>query len=87
MPFGLTNAPATFQSTMNRVFCCQLMKYVLVFFNDILIYSQTWQEHMEHLETVLGILQLESLYAKESKCDFGMIELLYLGHIIDAEGV
>ena len=46
---------------------------MLVFFDDILIYSQTWQEHMEHLETVLGILQSDSLYAKESKCDFGMI--------------
>ena len=60
---------------------------MLVFFDDILIYSQTWEEHMEHLETVLGILQLESLYAKESKCDLGMIDLLYLGQIISIEGV
>ena len=72
---------------MNKVFCHQLRKYVLFFFDDILIYSWTWQEHMEHLETILGILQSESLYAKESKFDLGMTELLYLGHIISAEGV
>ena len=87
MPFGLTNAPATFQSTMNKVFHHQLRKFVLVFFDDILIYSRTWQEHLEHLEIVLSILQRESLYAKESKCDLGMKELLYLGHIISTEGV
>ena len=56
MPFGLTNAPTTFQSIMNRVFYSQLRKFVLVFFDDILIYRQTWQKKMEHLETVLGIL-------------------------------
>jgi hypothetical protein len=86
MPFGLTNAPATFQSTMNSVFHHQLRKFVLVFFDDILVYSRSWQEHLEHLEIVLGILQKESLYAKESKCDLGMTELLYLGHIISADG-
>lgn len=64
MPFGLTNAPATFQSTMNMVFHHQLRKFVLVFFDDILIYSRTWQEQLEHLEIVLSILQRESLYAK-----------------------
>lgn len=60
---------------------------MLVFFDDILIYSRTWQEHLEHLETVLSVLQRESLYAKESKCDLGMTKLLYLGHIISVEGV
>ena len=54
---------------------------MLVFFDDILIYSQTWQQDLEHSEIVLGILQSESLYAKESKCDLGMTKLLYLGHI------
>ena len=87
MPFGLTNAPATFQSTMNRVFHSLLRRFVLVFFDDILIYSRTWQEHLAHLETVLSILERESLYAKESKCDLGMTELLYLGHIISADRV
>lgn len=58
-----------------------------MFFDDILVYSRTWEEHLSHLDTVLSILSRESLYAKESKCDLGMTELLYLGHIISAEGV
>ena len=87
MPFGLTNAPAIFQSTMNKVFHHQLRNFFLVFFDDILIYSRTWQEHLEHLETILSILQRESLYTKEFKCDLGMIGLLYLGHIIRVEGL
>ena len=63
------------------------MKVFLVFFDDILIYSKTWEEHMKHLDKVLGILEEHSLYAKMSKCEFGMKEMLYLGHIINAEGV
>jgi hypothetical protein len=87
MPFGLTNAPTTFQSFMNHIFRGQLRKYLLVFFDDILIYSKTWDEHLTHLEEVLDIMQAQSLYAKESKCEFGMRELLYLGHIISEQGV
>jgi hypothetical protein len=87
MPFGLTNAPATFQSCMNHIFRGQLRKYILVFFDDILIYSKTWDEHLAHLEKVLDIMKTQSLYAKESKCEFGMRELLYLGHIISGQGV
>ena len=60
---------------------------MLVFFDDILVYSRTWEEHLAHLDIVLGILGKESLYGKESKCDLGMIKLLYLGHIISTEGV
>ena len=60
---------------------------MLVFFDDILVYSRTWEEHLAHLDIVLGILGNESLYAKESKCDLGMTKLLYLGHIISVEGV
>jgi hypothetical protein len=66
---------------MNHIFRGQLRKYLLVFFDDILIYSRTWAEHLAHLEEVLGIMQAQSLYAKESKCEFRMRELLYLGHI------
>jgi hypothetical protein len=64
-----------------------LWKYLLVFFDDILIYNKTWDEHLAHLEEVLNIMQVQSLYAKESKCKFGMRELLYLGHIINKQGL
>jgi hypothetical protein len=87
MPFRLTNALATFQSCMNHIFRDQLRKPILFFFNDILIYSLSWKEHMRHLDEVLSIMEAQSLYAKESKCKFGMTELLYLGHIISAQGV
>jgi hypothetical protein len=87
MPSGLTNAPATFQYCMNHIFRGNLRKYILVFFDDILIYSKTWDDHVAHLGEVLGIMQVQSLYAKESKCEFGMRELLYLGHIISGKGV
>jgi hypothetical protein len=87
MPFGLTNASATFQSCMNHIFRGHLRKYLLVFFNNILIYNRTWDEHLVHLEEVLSIIQAQSLYAKESKCEFGMRELLYLGHMISEQGL
>jgi hypothetical protein len=87
MPFGLTNAPATFQSCMNHVFNKQLRKYLLVFFDDLLIYSKTWEEHLKHVDHILSIMEELSLYAKESKCEIGMTEVLYLGHIIGAKGV
>jgi hypothetical protein len=72
---------------MNHIFRGQLRKYLLVFFDDILIYNKTWDEHLAHLGEVLDIMQAQSLYAKESKCEFGMRELLYLGHIISEQGV
>ncbi|KAH9303213.1 hypothetical protein KI387_014796, partial [Taxus chinensis] len=87
MPFGLSNAPATFQSCMNHVFNRHLQKFVLVFFDDILVYSRTWEDHIQHLDEVLGILEANSLYAKASKCEFGMTELLYLGYVIRGGGV
>ncbi|XP_057812846.2 uncharacterized protein LOC131026858 [Cryptomeria japonica] len=87
MPFGLTNAPATFQSCMNRIFNKQLRKLVLVFFDDILIYNHTWEDHIRHLEEVLSIMESQSLFAKLSKYEFGLIEILYLGHVTSADGV
>jgi hypothetical protein len=83
MPFGLTNAPATFQSWFNK----QLRKHLLVFFDDLLIYSKTWEEHLRNVDQILSIMEEQSLYAKESKCEFGMTEVLYLGHIIGAKEV
>lgn len=73
MPFGLKNAAAIFQSCMKRVFCGQLRKFVLVFFDDILIYNRRWEEHLQHLEVVLRILEEYQFYAKLSKCEFGLI--------------
>ena len=87
MPFGLTNAPTTFQSCMNHTFKRQLRKFLLVFFDDILIYSWSWEEHLQHLEEVLSVLGEQQLYAKMSNCEFGMTKMLYLGHVIGEQGV
>lgn len=87
MPFGLTNAPATFQAAMNILFALLLRKCVLVFMDDILIYSATLKEHLKHLEQVFTILQENQLYVKLSKCSFAQQELEYLGHVISGAGV
>lgn len=87
MPFGLTNAPATFQATMNKLFHPYLRKFVLVFFDNILIYSKTWKEYLKNLEEVLFVLDKNQFYAKLSKCTFGKKEDEYLGHVISKEGV
>lgn len=87
MPFGLTNAPATFQALMNQVFSKHLRKFILVFFDDILVYSPDTQSHKEHLNYTLDILRQNTLFAKRSKCSFAQDKVEYLGHIISAEGV
>uniref|UniRef100_A0A151UIJ1 Retrovirus-related Pol polyprotein from transposon 17.6 n=1 Tax=Cajanus cajan TaxID=3821 RepID=A0A151UIJ1_CAJCA len=87
MPFGLTNAPATFQSLMNEVFQGILRKFVLVFFDDILVYSSSWSSHLQHLEVVLKLLQQHKLFARMSKFSFGLQQVEYLGHTVSGEGV
>jgi hypothetical protein len=72
MPFGLTNAPTTFQSCMKHIFRDWLRKLVLFFFDDVLVYNKTWKDHMRHLDEVLSIMEAQSLYSKESKCEFDM---------------
>ena len=87
MPFGLTNAPATFQCIMNQILQPFLRKFVLVFLDDILIYSNTLEDHASHLEQVLATLRQHQLYLKSSKCTFAQNSLEYLGHIISSKGV
>ncbi|XP_057803166.1 uncharacterized protein LOC131018464 [Salvia miltiorrhiza] len=87
MPFGLCNAPSTFQATMNHLFRPYLRKFVLVFFDDILVYSNEWKSHLSHLRKVLEILQVNQLVIKPSKCFFGQKEVEYLGHFISRHGV
>ena len=87
MSFGLTNAPAAFMDLMNRVFKKYLDKFMIVFIDDILIYSKTEAEHAEHLRIALEILRKEKLYTKFSKCEFWKKEVQFLGHVISIDGI
>jgi hypothetical protein len=87
MSFGLTNAPAYFLYLMNMVFMEYLDKFVVIFIDDILIFSKTEEEHEKHLRLVLEKLRSNQLYAKFSKCEFWLTEVAFLGHVISTRGV
>jgi hypothetical protein len=87
MSFGLTNELAHFIYLMNYVFMLELDKFVVVFIDDILVYSKSTEEHEEHLQVVLQRLRGHQLYAKFSKCEFWINEVLFLGHVISPEGI
>ena len=87
MSFGLTNAPATLSHFMNSIFMEYLDKFVVVYLDDILIYSKNEEEHAEHLRLVLMKLREHRLYAKFSKCEFCLPKVTYLGHVIYAKGI
>ena len=85
MPFGLTNAPATFQRCMNSLF--KHLPFVVVYLDDILIFSKNQAEHLQHAETVLQILKEQNLFCKLKKCEFNKPELRFVGHIVGANGI
>ena len=87
MSFGLTNAPAAFMDLMNRVFKPFLDRFVIVFIDDILVYSRSAEEHEQHLRIVLETLRREQLYAKFSKCEFWLDSVAFLGHVVSKEGI
>jgi hypothetical protein len=87
MPFGLSNAPSTFQALMKSVLGPFLRKFVLVFFDDILIYSTSWSEHLQHIRAVLSVLHANNLHVKRSKCSFATSTVAYLGYVISEKGV
>jgi hypothetical protein len=87
MPFGLAGAPATFLGAMNNTLQPLLRKCVVVFFDDILVYSPSLPEHVQHLKAVLQLLSRDQWQVKLTKCSFGQQQITYLGHVINAQGV
>ena len=87
MPFGLTNAPAAFMDLMNRVFQPYLDQFVIVFIDDILVFSKSEEEHEKHLRIVLQTLRERKLFAKFKKCEFWLNQVVFLGHVVNKDGI
>ena len=87
MPFGLTNAPTTFMRMMDNLLRPFTNSFVVVYLDDILIFSRSWEEHLQHIQQVLNTLRQHQLYANLEKCSFGMTQIQYLGYIVDEDGV
>ena len=87
MPFGLTNTPAAFMDMMQRVFRPYLDQFIIVFIDDILIYSDTAEQHAKHLRTALQTLREHQLFGKFSKCEFWRSEIHFLGHVVSEQGI